>query len=1236
MQLYPVALSPYSTMLLKRILPLYLLVFALLSNVNAQQNNKYQGLLWEITGNGLKKPSYLFGTMHVSSKLAFHLSDSFYHALKSVDAVALELNPDLWQAQMVRLVKLNDNFSAFSQSSGNDYVTENSFKITHYEDNLKAALSTEPPVVNSLLYRSYKVKEDFEEDTFLDLYIFQAGRKLGKAPAGVEDYFESEKLVMEAYRDMANEKKKKDIDLDGESMSSLLQKLQNAYRNGDLDLMDSLDNKMEKSVAFREKFLYKRNDIQADAIDSIIKKSSLFVGVGAAHLPGPRGVIDQLRKKGYTLRAVKMADRDGAQKEAINEMKVAVHFSSQKADDGAYTVDVPGPLYALQSNYQQLNRTQYADMSNGSYYMVTRVKTYASFIHQSPTDVAKKTDSLLYEYIPGDIISKKAISRNGYNGLDIVNRTRRGDIQRYHIFYTPFEVLIFKMSGKNSYVEGDEGKRFFSSIQLKEYSPSPLNFKASAAGFEINLPHEPQVYNNKAEEERWEYEAIDKNTGDAYLLMKKAIYNYDFLESDSFDLALMETSFRSADIFDKQLSRQPTTFNGYPALLVKEKLKSGDFIHAMFLIKGPQYYVLAQRSKSSADKAFTLYRSFRFTPVTYPNTATYVDTFLKISVRTPAAPEMDAGIRTIIEQTMEDAANGNNTGGYITYWKKARNGLFRDEKTGDLVSLQVQEYPKYFYIKDSTKFWKTEIDEHLGREDMVLQSQQMLTLNDGTTRACQIVIRDTASSRLINKLIVLKGRYLFTLSSMADSISKKNALSAGIFSSFQPTAAVLAENMYQSRLPLFFQDLFSKDSATQKRAQQSISNIYFGQDGSQMLYDAIGRLTINDKDYFDSKTRLIAELGYIKDTVSNDIPVYLKKIYEQTADTSMFQNEAIVALARLKTAASFKMLKELMLQDPPIFENTGDYSSFFGHFYDSLELSETLFPELLQLSTLNDYKANITGLLVTLVDSGYVKAKDYETYFPGIYIDAKVALRKQQAKEDKQLQEELKKKEQEEEDAERTYTSRVDDYSLNDYAVLLMPFYESNRNVQQFFTKLLLSKDDNVRMNTAVLFLRNGKLVPDSILQKLAADDKQRGLLYNMLDRVGRLDKFPKAYANQVALSRSFVVMQNEYDKMDSIVFLKKVTSNIKNKSGQVYFFKYRIKKTDDWKIAFSGLQPMNEKEISSDDELTLLTDKKIAKDQPLDEQLQKELKKVVFSFYNSGKNFYGSDDYSNYKYSGD
>jgi uncharacterized protein YbaP (TraB family) len=1209
---------------------LFLFPFAVKAQVKPAVK-KYPGLLWEISGNGLSSPSYLFGTMHVSNKLAFHLSDSFYYALKSVDAVALELNPDLWQAQMVRLAKLNDNYTAFVQPAGKDFITETSFRLENYEDALKAALSTEPPVVNSLLYRSYKTRDDFEEDTFLDLYIFQAGRKLGKAAAGVEDYYESEKLVMEAYRDMANEKKKKDIDLDGESMAGILQKMQQAYRYGDLDLMDSLDNLMEKSTAFREKFLYKRNEIQASSIDSIIQHRSLFAGVGAAHLPGDKGVIELLRKKGYTLRPVKMADRDAEQKEAINKLKVPVSFSTQTAEDGFYKVDVPGPLYSLKNSYQELDRSQYADMSNGAYYLVTRIKTYASFLPQ-PALVSKKADSLLYEYIPGTILSKKIISKNGYSGFDISNRTRRGDMQRYHIYFTPFEVIIFKMSGKAGYVNGEEAERFFNSIQLKEYTQSPVVFSPEQGGLSMVMPHQPHVYYNSLNDGRWEYEATDKKTGDAFLAIKRSVYNYDFLESDSFDLAMIETSFRSTEYFEKQLSRKNTTIGGYPALMVKEKLKDGNIVHAVFIIQGPHYFVWARRSKDHTDKGFEFCKSLKFTPYMYAEGRMYTDSFLLINTKTPVLPEIDEGIRSIIEKTADDAADGINSSGYITYWKKIKHGSLASKATGEMVAVQMQEYPKYYYIRDSAKFWKDEIDDCLEDNDMLLHSRQWFSRSDGTT-GYVLQLRDTGSSRMIEKMLMLKGRYMYSISTLADTVSKRSSFIADLFNSFKAHEKVKPENLYENKLPLFFSDLFSTDSALHKRAQQAITNIYFGTKGAPALYEAINRLSVSDKNYFDSKTKLIAELGYIKDSVTDEIPAYLKKIYEQTADTSLFQNEAITALARLKTAGSFKLLKELVISDPPVFENSDEYESFFDNLGDSLVLAKTLFPQLLQLSALNDYKENITALLVKLVDSSYLTGADYESYFSGIYVDAKVEWKKQQAREEKIMDADSKKddKDDEEDGYDGNYSGTGSSYSLDDHAVLLMPFYNSNKNVRQYFARLLRSSNDEVRMNAAVLLLRNKKEVPDSILNKLAANDKQRGALYHKLEKAGRADRFPAAYKNQLALARSFMMMQNGRRKIDSVVFIKKLQTSVKGKAGMLYFFKYRTKKTDDWKIGISGLQPGSEKELSDNDELAVLTDKKLVNTDPVDDQLNQQLKKLVFPFYSSGKNFFNNSN--NYLY---
>ncbi len=459
---------------MKLITTLLLLVFSVLS-ANSQQikksEKKYQGLLWEISGNGLTRPSYLFGTMHVSNKLAFHLADSFYNAIKNVDVVALESNPANWQDDYSK-PNIFDK-SAYGEGGANaykfldipnDYIHKNTFAVDKYENNIKLALASEPAMINGMLYRTYKNGADFEEDTYLDMYIFQTGSKLGKKLTGVENFEESEKLVAEAYKDAAKEKRTKNYDNDYNYDDVKIPfSIEDAYRKGDLDMLDSLEMKQFNSKAFLEKFLYKRNEIQANSIDSIIKsKTSLFVGVGSAHLPGKRGVIEMLRSKGYKLRAVKMGERDGQQKDAIDKIRVPVSFKIVQSDDGIFSVEIPGNKFYTFSKFGDLNTKQYADMGNGAYYVVSRIKTNGLLLGDNENAVYKKVDSLLYEYIPGKILKRSAITKNGYKGFDITNRTRRGDIQRHNIFVTPFEILFFKISGTGDYVqEGGEANLFF-------------------------------------------------------------------------------------------------------------------------------------------------------------------------------------------------------------------------------------------------------------------------------------------------------------------------------------------------------------------------------------------------------------------------------------------------------------------------------------------------------------------------------------------------------------------------------------------------------------------------------------------------------------------------------------------------------------------------------------------------------------------------------------------------------
>ena len=1190
---------------------------------------KYPSLFWEITGNGLAKPSYLFGTMHVSSKMVFHLSDSFYLAIKNVDAVALELNPDLWQGQMVSLDKLKQNYANFTQTAGNDFLNENSFRISKYEDELKEAMSTEPTVVNSLLYRSYKSKEDFEEDTFLDLYIFQTGKRLGKRATGAENYFETEKLIMEANMDMALEKKKKTIDTDGDSNEDIVGKIQDAYRKGDLDLMDSLDRMMERSDAFREKFLYKRNEIQANSMDTIMQKSSLFVGVGAAHLAGDRGVIELLRKKGYTLRPIQMPDRDALQKESIDKMKVPVEFATRQSDDGFYSVSMPGPLFKLGDDNQGLDRRQYSDMSNGAYYIVTRVKTHAAFLGQDQQAVMKKVDSILYENIPGKILSKKNINRNGYPGYDISNRTRRGDLQRYNIFVTPFEVLIFKMSGNENYVDGKEADQFFSSIGLKQTNTAPLVFQPAQGGFSVKFPQAPHEYLNTTDDNgRWEYEAVDPATGDAYLVFKESVYNFHFLDQDTFDLSLVEESFRGPDYFDKQVSRTPGLFSGYPSLDVKEKMKDGSEVRARYIIKGPDYYVIAARSRNRKNAFKDFFDSFRFTGYTYSPPTTYVDTFMHFSVSTPITPVLDDSIRRLVEKATYEVPLANNYSGYSPYWPKSRNGLFRNDSTGEEIGIAIQEYPKYYYVRDPANFWKNELASY-GKTEMVLFDTDSIK-TDNLMTGYKFSFRDTGSSRIISRMVVFKGNYRYSLVSIGDSLTPKSTFIDRFFNSFKVLERKPAKSIFDNRLGEFFKDLFSSDSSTHAKAQQSISNIYYGEKGIPMIMAAIARLKISDKDYFETKLKLIGELGYIKDSTQPMVVGHLKKISGQVKDTSLFENQVLLALSHHKTTEAYKLFKDLVLEDPPLFESKYEYNNLFASLDDSLQLTRILFPDLLQLATLDDYKDKVLGLLVTLVDSGKINAGDYENYFPKIYFDARIELKKQQGKDEKQMEQDSRK------DADQAGGYRYNNYGnagLRNYQVLLAPFYDKNPNVPHFFERLLQSKDPMVRLNAAVLMLRNNITVPDSVLQNLAAMDQFRGRLYSRLEKAKRLDKFPAQYKNQLDLARSYLVEDKDYDKIDSIVFLKKQQATYPGKRGTVYFFKYRIKKEGDWKIGLSGLQPENEKEVSSDDALSTMTDKKLRLDESMDDQLQKQLRKLLFDFHKSAKNFYSGDDvYSRYR----
>lgn len=1235
---------------------------------------KYQGLLWEISGNGLSRPSYLFGTMHVSNKLAFHLADSFYNAIKNVDVVALETNPANWQDDYSKPNIFDsrggdDSYTYKLFDIPNDYLHKNTFALEKYERKIKLAMATEPALINGMLYRTFNQGADFEEDTYLDMYIFQTGSKLGKKLTGVENFEESEKLVAQAYKDAAKEKRNKNYEA-GYNYDDYIKSpysIEDAYRKGDLDMLDSLEGKQFNSKAFLEKFLYKRNEIQANSIDSIIKsKTSLFVGVGSAHLPGKRGVIEMLRSKGYKLRPVKMGERDGLQKDVIDKIRVPVSFKAIESDDKIFSVAIPGNKFYSFNRFGDLNTMQYADMGNGAYYVVSRIKTNGLLLGDDENSMYKKVDSLLYENIPGKILKKSAINKNGYKGFDVTNRTRRGDIQRYNIIVTPFEILFFKISGTGDYVlEGGEAERFFNSIKVAQHKTTNwISYTPATGGFQVRLPHEP-ILQKDFGSDRLEYSAEDKNENIVYTLMKANIQNYNFIEEDSFDLNLMEESFASGDAIEKQVSRQPGKYQGYPTLDCKYKHKDGTFSSVRYLLQGPNYFAQVVHYAKETKAVQQYFDSFKIVPFIYPEVKQQVDTAMHFTVNTPLFPDSKKQ-KDLMEtlRNMIDRYGGEDEEDMPGFGVK----LIGNDTIGEKIFVAWAKSPKNTYVKDSAKMLSNSDFGFSGsgrKEQSFLYLKKDSGITAGGMRYLSQELTDTNSSRIIISKTFYKSGNYFALMALTDTLTPRSSLLTNFIQSFTPSDAVKGESPFIKRNAIFFKDFASKDSATHAKAVKRLKAMVFDAADVPSLKHIIDTLGWKTRGYLQLKQNFITQL---EKTGDSNLVDYLKQLYVSAKDTADLQNSILQALLSMRTKTSFIAFKDLIINEPPVVTSGtsgvdfdysgitssvgklrtfpgikngyGDNAGNWDALYDTLTLAKFIFPDILQLVNLDEYKTNTMALLTTMVDSGYAGAKDYEPYFSKFYAEAKQALKKERARESQEAiakAEQANKADSNEENVDYNPKGEGDTGNelLKSYAVLLLPYWDKNPGVPVFFGEIMKLKNKQTRFNTMLLLLRNNKSVPDSLLNFYAGADEYRIDLYRSLKKSKLLDKFPARYNNQLDLVRSAIVSGWADNKIDTLALLDKIPVIYKNKKGIVYFFKYKTRKDDyKWKILSYGIQPGNSKEFTEiDNDFNSGTaynystngDDKLDETIPVKTQLEKLIKTMLYKTHRSASQFYGS-----------
>jgi len=300
-------------------LPLVIIVLALAAQAEAQRPAAKEitaahpvssfhlenSLLWEISGKGLSRPSYLFGTMHLLCADDAKLSDSLRYCIESVGQVYFEIDMDDMKETFSALQYLNMN----NNTRLPDLLTPAEYaRVKEYFKTNKVMLPLsmlermKPYFITALISEN---KFPCEAKDGMEQVIMKEVKKDHKPIYGLETVqFQASVFDSIPYQRQAKDLVKM-IDSSGKGEDSSDLQLMEMYRRQELNKMYEMTADEEGMSDFIDLLLYNRNANWVHKMPAIMTSKSTLFAVGAGHLGGEKGVISLLRQAGYSVRPLK-------------------------------------------------------------------------------------------------------------------------------------------------------------------------------------------------------------------------------------------------------------------------------------------------------------------------------------------------------------------------------------------------------------------------------------------------------------------------------------------------------------------------------------------------------------------------------------------------------------------------------------------------------------------------------------------------------------------------------------------------------------------------------------------------------------------------------------------------------------------------------------------------------------------------------------------------------------------
>ena len=300
---------------MKKIFTLILFSICLATNSQAQ-------LLYQISGNGLEKPSYIVGTYHLAPGT---FTDSI-PGLRDVLNSCEQLYGEIVESEMLAPANAAKYEKAMQLPEGMTlsklFTPEEMSRIKEYADNLAGPLAgsmllsqmerMSPSAVSTTLELLNYAKKSKSLDVMnaIDLYLQQYAAQQGKVIGGLETVdFQLETI----FGGQSLERQKQLLlcmvdhpDIVDEMADMVIkcyfaQDLEGLETAMDIKRGDECDNSPEEEA----RLIYNRNADWLTKMPTIMQDKSTLFAVGAAHLFGEKGVLNLLREAGYDTRPYK-------------------------------------------------------------------------------------------------------------------------------------------------------------------------------------------------------------------------------------------------------------------------------------------------------------------------------------------------------------------------------------------------------------------------------------------------------------------------------------------------------------------------------------------------------------------------------------------------------------------------------------------------------------------------------------------------------------------------------------------------------------------------------------------------------------------------------------------------------------------------------------------------------------------------------------------------------------------